>query len=80
MRIQSQEHHQTTQIKNPRRAQEGRASIPVELQYKVSRFHPQILTLDQERKKGKKKKRERRRGARGKEKLQEREEGGEGGF
>ena len=35
--------------------QEGRASIPVELQYKVSRFHPQILTLDQERKKGKKK-------------------------
>jgi len=44
------------------------------LQYKVSRFHPQILTLDQERKKGKKEKRERR-GARGKEKLGEGERG-----
>ena len=78
-RIQSQEHHQTTQIKNPRRAQEGRASILVELQYKVSRFHPQILTLDQERKKGKKKN-VRGGGAQGERKNWEPRGRGEGGF
>jgi len=38
-----------TQIKNPRRAQERRASIPFESQYKSSRIHGKFLNLGEER-------------------------------